>query len=154
MRVVRLGAYGLMIDGPIGSMWYDVLEQYVFPKEPLSTKAVLSKTALDQVVYATIMTGQQHGMWSASASFVLLCPVAVADMCLTDDSAPVCMVVLSALIVATSVPPGTHVSSSLASCALHLQVFTLLSSGYWKVTPRRLWVPCIRSSCLHWQPTT
>eukprot|EP00878_Enallax_costatus_P000094 GHUV01000127.1.p1 GENE.GHUV01000127.1~~GHUV01000127.1.p1 ORF type:complete len:283 (+),score=59.60 GHUV01000127.1:249-1097(+) len=57
MRVVRLGAYGLMIDGPIGSMWYDVLEQYVFPKEPLSTKAVLSKTALDQVVYATIMTG-------------------------------------------------------------------------------------------------
>lgn len=57
MRVVRLGAYGLFIDGPIGSAWYDVLEQHVFPKEPLSTKAVLSKTALDQVVYATIMTG-------------------------------------------------------------------------------------------------
>jgi protein Mpv17 len=38
-------------------LWYDVLEQRVFPKEPLSTKAVLSKTALDQVVYATIMTG-------------------------------------------------------------------------------------------------
>lgn len=57
MRVVRLGAYGLMIDGPLGSMWYDVLEKYVFPKDPLSTKAVLSKTALDQVVYATIMTG-------------------------------------------------------------------------------------------------
>jgi protein Mpv17 len=57
MRVVRLGAYGLLIDGPCGSLWYDVLEQRVFPKEPLSTKAVLSKTALDQVVYATIMTG-------------------------------------------------------------------------------------------------
>jgi protein Mpv17 len=57
MRVARLAAYGLLIDGPFGSMWYDVLEQHVFPKEPLSTKAVLSKTALDQVVYATIMTG-------------------------------------------------------------------------------------------------
>lgn len=58
LRVVRLAAYGLLIDGPIGSMWYDVLEQYVFPKEPVSTKAVLAKTALDQVIYATIMTGE------------------------------------------------------------------------------------------------
>lgn len=49
-----------MIDGPLGSMWYDVLEQYVCPDEPLSTKAVLGKTALDQVVYATLMTGQQQ----------------------------------------------------------------------------------------------
>jgi hypothetical protein len=57
MRAARLGAYGLLIDGPIGSKWYDVLEMYVFPKDPISTKAVLAKTALDQVVYATIMTG-------------------------------------------------------------------------------------------------
>jgi hypothetical protein len=38
-------------------MWYDVLEKYVYPTEQTSTKAVLAKTALDQVVYATIMTG-------------------------------------------------------------------------------------------------
>jgi hypothetical protein len=57
MRAARLGAYGLLIDGPVGSKWYDVLETYVFPKDPISTKAVLAKTALDQVVYATIMTG-------------------------------------------------------------------------------------------------
>lgn len=56
MRAARLGAYGLLIDGPVGSKWYDVLETYVFPKDPISTKAVLAKTALDQVVYATIMT--------------------------------------------------------------------------------------------------
>eukprot|EP00882_Tetradesmus_deserticola_P000502 GHRQ01000553.1.p1 GENE.GHRQ01000553.1~~GHRQ01000553.1.p1 ORF type:complete len:278 (+),score=97.59 GHRQ01000553.1:246-1079(+) len=55
MRAARLGAYGLLIDGPIGSKWYDVLEAHVFPKDPISTKAVLAKTALDQVVYA-IMT--------------------------------------------------------------------------------------------------
>jgi hypothetical protein len=38
-------------------MWYDILEKYVYPTEGTSTKAVLAKTALDQVVYATIMTG-------------------------------------------------------------------------------------------------
>jgi protein Mpv17 len=56
LRAVRLGAYGLMIDGPVGSIWYDILEKYVYPTEGTSTKAVLAKTALDQVVYATIMT--------------------------------------------------------------------------------------------------
>jgi protein Mpv17 len=56
LRAARLGAYGFLIDGPIGSMWYDVLEKYVYPTEQTSTKAVLAKTALDQVVYATIMT--------------------------------------------------------------------------------------------------
>ena len=55
-RILRLGAYGLLIDGPIGSMWYDVLEKFVCPEEPTGNKAVLLKTALDQVVYATIMT--------------------------------------------------------------------------------------------------
>jgi protein Mpv17 len=55
-RILRLGAYGLLLDGPIGSMWYDVLEKFVCPDEPTGNKAVLMKTALDQVVYATIMT--------------------------------------------------------------------------------------------------
>lgn len=57
LRAVRLGAYGFLIDGPVGSKWYDILEKYVYPQEQTSTKAVLAKTALDQVVYATIMTG-------------------------------------------------------------------------------------------------
>ena len=57
VRAARLGLYGLLVDGPAGSVWYDVLEGAVFPEEPTSTKAVLAKTALDQLVYATIMTG-------------------------------------------------------------------------------------------------
>jgi protein Mpv17 len=56
LRAARLGAYGFLIDGPVGSKWYDILEKYVYPTEGTSTKAVLAKTALDQVVYATIMT--------------------------------------------------------------------------------------------------
>eukprot|EP00877_Chromochloris_zofingiensis_P014721 jgi/Chrzof1/9502/Cz04g05160.t1 len=55
--MLRLGAYGFFIDGPIGSIWYDILEQHVCPDKPLDTKTVLLKTALDQIVYATIMTG-------------------------------------------------------------------------------------------------
>lgn len=57
LRAMRLGAYGFFIDGPVGSKWYDILEQYVYPQEQTSTKAVIAKTALDQVIYATIMTG-------------------------------------------------------------------------------------------------
>lgn len=53
LRAARLGAYGLMIDGPVGALWYDALEARV-PGN--STRAVLAKTALDQIVYATIMT--------------------------------------------------------------------------------------------------
>lgn len=68
MRAVRLGAYGFLIDGPVGSIWYDVLEKYVWPGEPSSTKAVLAKTALDQVVYATIMTGEQFAWWVTPGS--------------------------------------------------------------------------------------
>lgn len=60
---MRLGAYGFLIDGPVGSTWYDMLEKYVYPTEQTSTKAVLAKTALDQIVYATIMTGVCDGIY-------------------------------------------------------------------------------------------
>lgn len=56
LRVLRLGAYGLLIDGPVGALWYDLLEKVVDPEQPTGTRAVLIKTALDQLVYATIMT--------------------------------------------------------------------------------------------------
>lgn len=56
LRVLRLGAYGLCLDGPLGSMWYDWLEANVNPTNPTSTSSVLIKTALDQVVYASFGT--------------------------------------------------------------------------------------------------
>lgn len=56
LRIIRLGCYGLLIDGPVGSLWYDLLEKFVYPEQPTTNTAVLVKTALDQVVYATIMT--------------------------------------------------------------------------------------------------
>ena len=56
LRCLRLGAYGLFLDGPIGHQWYRLLDATVFPKDPQGTKAVLTKTALDQLVWAPVMT--------------------------------------------------------------------------------------------------
>lgn len=54
--MLRLGTYGLLIDGPIGHAWYKFLDRVVYPDKPQSTAAVLIKTAADQLVWAPIMT--------------------------------------------------------------------------------------------------
>ena len=55
-RCLRLGTYGLTIDGPIGHAWYKVLDKYVYPNDPQCNAAVLLKTAADQIAWAPIMT--------------------------------------------------------------------------------------------------
>ncbi len=54
--MLRLGTYGLLIDGPIGHAWYKFLDRVVLPDKPQSTAAVLIKTAADQLIWAPIMT--------------------------------------------------------------------------------------------------
>eukprot|EP00884_Botryococcus_braunii_P003689 jgi/Botrbrau1/13320/Bobra.0315s0017.1 len=56
LRGLHLGLYGLLLDGPIGHLWYKLLDHHVCPDKPKSTKAVLLKTAADQVVWAPVMT--------------------------------------------------------------------------------------------------
>lgn len=55
-RCLRLGTYGLFLDGPIGHWWYTVLDKNVEPNDSRSTKAVLIKTAADQIIWAPVMT--------------------------------------------------------------------------------------------------
>jgi hypothetical protein len=55
-RTLRLGLYGLLLDGPIGHFWYKLLDAKVYPNDPKSNKAVLTKTALDQLIWAPAMT--------------------------------------------------------------------------------------------------
>ena len=55
-RCLRLGSYGLTIDGPIGHAWYKLLDKYVYPNDPQCNAAVLLKTAADQIAWAPIMT--------------------------------------------------------------------------------------------------
>lgn len=56
VRSLRLGSYGLTIDGPIGHAWYKFLDKHVYPDNPQCTAAVLIKTAADQIAWAPIMT--------------------------------------------------------------------------------------------------
>lgn len=56
LRCLRLGTYGLLLDGPIGHWWYTVLDANVEPDDSRSTKAVLIKTAADQLIWAPVMT--------------------------------------------------------------------------------------------------
>jgi len=56
LRCLRLGTYGLALDGPLGHLWYQVLDKTVWPNDSQSNKAVLVKTAADQLIWAPIMT--------------------------------------------------------------------------------------------------
>lgn len=55
-RVLRLGAYGFFLDGPVGHLFYKALDQYVAPERPTDPGTILAKTAIDQLVWAPTMT--------------------------------------------------------------------------------------------------
>lgn len=56
LRFARMSAYGVMIDGPVGHFFYQFLDRKIFPEDPKSTQAVLAKTAIDQCIWAPLMT--------------------------------------------------------------------------------------------------
>lgn len=55
-RVLRLGAYGFFLDGPIGHLFYKTLDERVSPDNPTHPSTILAKTAIDQLVWAPSMT--------------------------------------------------------------------------------------------------
>lgn len=55
-RCLRLSLYGLLIDGPIGHYFYQLLDSNICPEDPKSTRSVLTKTAIDQLIWAPVMT--------------------------------------------------------------------------------------------------
>lgn len=56
LRFVRMSLYGVMIDGPVGHYFYQFLDTKIYPNDPKCTQAVLAKTAIDQCIWAPIMT--------------------------------------------------------------------------------------------------
>eukprot|EP00210_Caulerpa_lentillifera_P008644 g8244.t1 len=52
LRTLRLTLFGILMDGPIGHCWYLFLDKNVFPETPTVPKAIVVKTALDQLVWA------------------------------------------------------------------------------------------------------
>ena len=45
-------AFGVTLDGPVGHVWYTLLDGKVFPQEPTSNRAVVCKMLLDQILWA------------------------------------------------------------------------------------------------------
>ena len=55
-RCLRLSMYGALIDGPVGHYFYQFLDTKIKPDDPKGATAVLGKTAIDQLLWAPIMT--------------------------------------------------------------------------------------------------
>ena len=55
-RFARMSLYGVLIDGPLGHFFYKFLDTNVCPDDPKGTRAVLTKTAIDQLIWAPVMT--------------------------------------------------------------------------------------------------
>ncbi|KAK9917307.1 hypothetical protein WJX75_002997 [Coccomyxa subellipsoidea] len=51
-RCLRLLAFGVTMDGPVGHVWYTFLDKNIMPKEPTSNKAVVLKMLADQLLWA------------------------------------------------------------------------------------------------------
>ncbi|KAK9832036.1 hypothetical protein WJX81_000378 [Elliptochloris bilobata] len=55
-RTLRLVLFGMFMDGPVGHVWYTVLDRNVFPEDPRSNKAVVVKMLLDQLLWAPVFS--------------------------------------------------------------------------------------------------
>eukprot|EP00210_Caulerpa_lentillifera_P002820 g2694.t1 len=52
VRTFRMVLFGVLMDGPIGHVWYSNIDRLVMPSEPTAPKAVFIKTCLDQLAWA------------------------------------------------------------------------------------------------------
>ncbi|DBA87095.1 TPA: hypothetical protein ACH3X2_005269 [Trebouxia sp. C0005] len=52
LRTARMVIFGILMDGPIGHLWYTFLDGKVYPEDPKSNKAVISKMLCDQLLWA------------------------------------------------------------------------------------------------------
>jgi len=44
------------MDGPVGHCWYTLLDKNVMPEDPKCPKAIISKMALDQLIWAPMFS--------------------------------------------------------------------------------------------------
>lgn len=55
-RTARMASFGLLLHGPIGHYWYEFLDRTIMPQASKSTAAVVSKMAIDQLLWAPVFT--------------------------------------------------------------------------------------------------
>lgn len=56
LRTARLTAFGVLMDGPVGHCWYTLLDKNVRPEDPKSAEAIVTKMALDQLIWAPVFS--------------------------------------------------------------------------------------------------
>jgi protein Mpv17 len=60
-RTAKMAAFGVALHGPIGHYWYGFLDKSIMAHAPTSAKAVVAKTAIDQILWAPIFTSVFFG---------------------------------------------------------------------------------------------
>lgn len=53
-RTANMAAFGFCFQGPVGHVWYNMLDRTILPTNPASPLAVVSKVAADQLLMAPI----------------------------------------------------------------------------------------------------
>ncbi|GMH40905.1 hypothetical protein BSKO_08809 [Bryopsis sp. KO-2023] len=56
IRTLHLTMFGVIVDGPCAHLWYTTLDKNIFPREPTSAKAIVAKTAMDQLIWGPCIT--------------------------------------------------------------------------------------------------
>lgn len=64
-RTAKMGAFGLALHGPIGHVWYGMLDRTIMVANPTSAAAVATKTAVDQILFAPVFTSMFFGAMKA-----------------------------------------------------------------------------------------
>jgi protein Mpv17 len=60
-RTAKMAAFGVALHGPIGHYWYGFLDKTIMAHAPTSARAVVTKTAIDQILWAPIFTSVFFG---------------------------------------------------------------------------------------------
>lgn len=55
-RTAKMGVFGLCLSGPVGHYWYRMLDKTIMPNAPKSTRAIITKTIIDQTTLAPVWT--------------------------------------------------------------------------------------------------
>lgn len=60
-RTAKMAGFAVALHGPIGHYWYGFLDRTIMVKAPTSAAAVMSKTAIDQILFAPVFTSVFFG---------------------------------------------------------------------------------------------
>uniref|UniRef100_A0A7S0ZE12 Uncharacterized protein n=1 Tax=Timspurckia oligopyrenoides TaxID=708627 RepID=A0A7S0ZE12_9RHOD len=64
-RTSKMAIFGMCLHGPVGHLWYGMLDKSIMTAAPTSAAAVATKTIIDQTLFAPIFTSVFFGSMKA-----------------------------------------------------------------------------------------